>query len=764
MPQQPSGGPSLARFGVFEVDLRSGELRKAGVRIPLQDQPFRILVLLLHRAGEIVSREELRQELWADDTFVDFEHGLNAAVKRLRDALGDSAETPRFIETLPRRGYRFLSPVQPTGTTPALAAPPPATARFRRVPTWLLAGFAVALIGAVAAAWRVWSHPVAAPADVIVLADLDNQTSEPVLTGTLSQALAVKLAESHLLNLVPEQDVQDTLAMMRRRRDEPLTLPLAREVCQRVGADATVSGTIAPVGSSYVISLNAASCSTGDMLSRDQAQASSREAILGTLDGMATRLRRRLGESLPGIAAANTPLERATTSSLDALKAFTEGERRFWTGDQLSAIPFYKRAIELDPDFAMAHAKLGAVYFNVGIPSGVAELTRAFELRKRLTQREQFYVTAHYHRLARGDLESSRPIYEVWKAAYPRDTVPYISLGLLYVRQGHFDRALAEFEAAARVAPSTTSLGNLFEIYLHSGRLADAQHLLDRWEGTVGAPIHYARFLLAVQRRDLPGVDSHAAALQDDPIPVDDVDRERARAAALFGRMRLAHQLFSRAETAHQESDFAQDSAVLKLEEAIWAAEAGDCSDAHDRVAEAESIDRSPLVRGLTAIALAACGDTMRAGELTEGVSRPALLATAASARIDLARGHFAQVIERLEPLRSGDLAGPLGYAYAGQSHGLALAYLRGKAYLGLRKGAEAAAEFQQILDHPGIAAFAPYHALAPLYLARARAMAGDVKGSRAAYEQMLSLWKDADPDIPVLRAARQEYGRLPGS
>jgi tetratricopeptide (TPR) repeat protein len=228
--------------------------------------------------------------------------------------------------------------------------------------------------------------------------------------------------------------------------------------------------------------------------------------------------------------------------------------------------------------------------------------------------------------------------------------------------------------------------------------------------------------------------------------------------------MRRARQLFSSAETAHEGTDFAQDSALLKLEEAIWAGEIGNCPGTRDHVAEASTMDQGQLVRGLAAIALAACGDVTRAGELTEGVNRPAFLGVAARARTDLARGRFAQVLEQLVPFRRGDFTGPLGYAYAGQSHGLAGAYLRGRAYLGLRKGVEAAAEFQEILDHPGIAAFAPYHALAPLYLARAHASAGDVQRSRAAYEQFLSLWKDADPDIPVLRAARQEYARLTGS
>jgi eukaryotic-like serine/threonine-protein kinase len=770
-----SASAHRVRFGVFELDLDSGELRKAGSRIALQDQPFRILVRLLDRPGRIVTREDLRQELWPADTFVDFEHGLNAAVKRLRDALGDSAETPRFIETLPRRGYRFIAPVQSDSATPATAAPTPVPRPRLRLSTWLLAGLAVASIGAVAAQWRSARQPLLTPTDVIVLADLDNHTTDAVLTGTMKQALAVKLAESHFINLLSEEGVQETLAMMRRKPDEPLTPVLARDLCQRVGARATVSGGVAAVGSSYVISLNAALCSTGETLVRDQAQAAREEDILATLDSMVTRLRRRLGESLQSIDAANTPLERATTASLDALKAFTEGERRFRAGNQLQAVPLYRRAIDLDPDFAMAYAKLAMVHYNVGIPGAASELTRAFELRDRLTEREQFYVTAHYHRLALGDLESARPVYEAWKASYPRDAVPYNSLGLLYVRQGRLDRALTEFEGAARLTPtdvpySTLTFSNLIEMYLHMARVDDAKHALERWERSKGQPIPYGRFLLAFHERNLPALEAAGAALRNDQGDTDNPDAERARAAAFFGRMGRARALFASAGTTHEGTEFASDSALLKLEEATWEAEIGDCPRARDRVVEAWSLHQGQLVRGMTMLTLAACGDVARAEDLGKDLDTRSfgvnaeLVGAVIRARLDLAQGRFAQVLERLTPFRSRNLAGTLGYSLGGQAHGLIGAYLRGLACLGLNQPREAIAEFQQIVDHPGIAAFAPYHALAPLYLARAQAAAGDPKRSRAAYEQFLSLWKDADPDIPVLRAARQEYARLPGS
>ena len=569
----------IVRFGVFELDLRSEDLRRRGVRVPLQHQPFRMLVRLLERPGELVTREALRQELWPADTFVDFEQGLNAVVRRLRDALGDSAETPRFIETLPKRGYRFLAPVHSDGAPPASGVD-----HRRRVIAWLVAG-ALLAVGAAVTGWRALRPPPLSETDLIVLGDFDNQTTEAVLTGTMKHALAVKLAESHFINVLSEERVRDVLRSMRRRPDEILTPAVAREVCQRSRAKATVTGAVASLGSAYVISLNAEACSTGEYLVRDQVQAAGKELILTALDGMAARLRRRLGESLRAVNAANTPLESGTTSSLDALKAFTEGERRFSTGAQAAAMPFYRRAIELDPDFALAHAKLGVACFNLSVPCGVAELAKAFELRDRLSEREQFYVTAQYYRLAEGDLEASRPVYEVWKAAYPRDPVPYTSLGLLFTRQGQLDRAVTEFEGAAAVAPMGHAFSNLLDAYLQTSRVADARRVLEAWERADGVPVHHARFLLAFLQRDASALETEGAAVGDGPDGLD-MQADRARAVAFFGKLQRARKLFSLAETGRVGADFAQASILLKLDQAVLEAEVGNQRLARERVSE----------------------------------------------------------------------------------------------------------------------------------------------------------------------------------
>ena len=754
--------PSADRvhFGVFEVDLASGELRKAGARILLQEQPFRILAKLLEDPGRIVTREELRQQLWPADTFVDFEHGLNAAVKRLRDALGDSADSPRFVETLPRRGYRFIAPVTCGATALASHGASALQPRRSRLGMWLVAAFTVAVITIAAPAWRSLRQPLLTPADVILLADIENRTADPVLTAAIRQELAVRLSESHFIHLLSEERARETLRMMRQAPDQPLTAALARDVCLRAGGKATLSGTIASVGSSFVISLTAASCSTGETLARDQAQASREEQILAATGGLAVRMRRRLGESLPAIDTAPAALARATTTSLEAAKAFTEGETRFINGSQLEAVPFYKRAIELDPEFAMAHAKLGVIYGNASLPGAGPELTRAFELRDHLTEREQLYVTAHYHRLARGDLEASRPIYEVWKASYPRDPVPYTSLGMIYVRRGQYDRAIREFEGAARVAPEAIHYWNLFSMYLQMNRPADAQRLLDVWKRPPGESHDHALFLLAFQRRDLAALEHYAAALRDGQPDDYIANVERARAAMFFGRMARGRQLFA-AVTSRRGADFALPSALLILEQAIWEAETGTCPLARSRIVEARDRYQDRLVSAMSALALAACGDVSRSATLLGELNLPEFLGAIIQARIEFERKEFSRALEGLTPFQNADLNGPPGYVAAGQTSGLAAVYLRGRAYLALGRGREAVTEFQKILDYPGVAAFAPYHALAPLYLGRALAMAGDAQGSRVAYERFLRLWQDADDDVPVLRAAREEYRKL---
>src|SRR6201981_1413912 len=348
-----AGSPAILRFGVFEVDVRAGELRKQATRIKLQDQPFHVLTVLLERPGEVVTREELRNQNWPPDTFVDFDNSLNTAINKLREALGDSADNPRFIETLPRRGYRFLAPVS-SGDRKVAA----------RTRAWkiVVAVLAVAALVAGGLFWRSGHAQRLTEKDTIVLADFGNTTGDPVFDDALKQGLRVQLEQSPFLNIVSDQKVNEELQLMGRPKNERLTPDLAREVCQRIGNKAILTGSISRLGAHYAIGMNALNCPTGDSLGSEQVEADSQEQVLKALGESATKMRRNLGESLKSIQRFDAPLEQVTTPSLQALRAYSLGMKTLDTRGRTAAIPFLQRAVELDPNFAMAYARLGALY------------------------------------------------------------------------------------------------------------------------------------------------------------------------------------------------------------------------------------------------------------------------------------------------------------------------------------------------------------------------------------------------------------------
>ncbi|MGC2851712.1 MAG: winged helix-turn-helix domain-containing protein, partial [Candidatus Acidiferrum sp.] len=396
------------RFGPFQVRTGARELSKGGTKIKLRGQPYLILEVLLGRAGEVVTREEIREKLWPADTFVDFEHGLNTSVKKLRQVLCDSAEEPLYIETVPRLGYRFIAPVEVvTESTNSPAEVPDlqrlkrdsdsgraaaATARFEsnsvaistRFRWAAVTGATMLVIGLAVGGWLFFSRKARAltDKDTIVLADFANTTGDEVFDGTLKQALAVDLGQSPFLNILSEDKVRQTLRQMTRPPGERLTQDLAREVCQRTGSKAYLSGSIAALGTQYVIGLSAVNCQTGDALAEEQERATGKEQVLAALDKAAGKLRNEVGESLGSVQKFDVPLAQATTNSLEALKAYTLAVSTAREKGYPEALQFYKRAIELDPNFALAYSDLGVDYYNLNQPSAAADyLTKAFDLR-----------------------------------------------------------------------------------------------------------------------------------------------------------------------------------------------------------------------------------------------------------------------------------------------------------------------------------------------------------------------------------------------
>src|SRR5208283_3230473 len=488
MPDPPLVSQSVY-FGVFEADLHSGELRKHGLKVKIQEQPFRVLAMLLEQPGQIVTREELRKKLWPADTFVDFEHGLNAAINKLRRALGDPADNPRFVETLHRRGYRFIAPVVGADGGAYAVAPMPSSAisvaamspsptpvaamspslgetavRDRRYSRrWkILVPAAVILVAAAIGGTLYFRSRQAmtrlTDKDTIVLSDFDNKTGDAVFDDTLKQGLSVQLEQSPFLALLSERSVNDTLKLMGRSPGDRLTPEVTREVCQRTGSTTMVTGSIAGLGSQYVIGLKALNCNTGDVLAEAQEQAAGKEAVLKALDAAAVSLRGKLGESLSTVQKYATPLEEATTPSLEALKAYSLGEKTYSAKGDIAALPFFQRAVDLDPNLAMAYALMSSVYWDLNEVGRAAENARkAYDLREKVSERERLWIEGNYYLTATRELGKAAQAYELWQQTYPRDPTPYRGLGLTAIALGNLEKALEEFREAMRLEPNDAS-------------------------------------------------------------------------------------------------------------------------------------------------------------------------------------------------------------------------------------------------------------------------------------------------------------------
>jgi DNA-binding winged helix-turn-helix (wHTH) protein/TolB-like protein len=467
----PPSPPGL-RFDVYTLDLRAGELHKDGRKIKLQDQPFQILAMLLEQPGQVVTREQLRERLWPEDTFVDFDHSLNTAVKKLRQALNDEADKPRYIETLPKRGYRFIGPaVERVAAAPpssGMEAAPrtdsqpekqisPSIGLFADVhphrTTWRAASV-VLLVAALGAGAYFALHRRAplTEKDTIVIADFSNSTGDPVFDDTLKQGLAVQLAQSPFLSILSDERVHETLKLMGRAPDQRLTPEIARDLCQRTGSAAVIAGSIATLQDQFVVGLNAVDCHTGEFLAREQVTSEDKRHVLASLGKAAQDLRAKLGESLTTLQKYDMPLDQATTPSLEALKAYSLGQKTSAEKGELAAVPYFQRAIELDPNFAAAHAALGGTYVALGEP-GLAEqsIEKAYELREHVSDREKFDIIAHYFTGVTGDLEKATQTCELWARAYPRDRFPHEFLAYYYELVGNYDKAISENLEAIRL-------------------------------------------------------------------------------------------------------------------------------------------------------------------------------------------------------------------------------------------------------------------------------------------------------------------------
>jgi DNA-binding winged helix-turn-helix (wHTH) protein/tetratricopeptide (TPR) repeat protein len=767
------------RFGPFEVNGASFELFKQGKRVKLQEQPLRLLVALLESAGEIVPRAELQKRVWPENTFVDFDSGLRVAVGKLREALGDDAESPRYIETIPKVGYRFLGPtVRSPDVADRLEAalvPVDESPRSRmRMAGLIAAGILLMFIVAIGA----WLHfrpstMVLTARDSVVIADFANSTGDPVFDETLRQGLTVELGQSPFLSIIPEERIQQQLKFMGQPAGTRLTPEFAREICERTGSAALLEGSIASLGSQYVLGLEAKDCKSGQLMAQEQVEAAKKEEVLQALSVIARRIRLRVGESLATVEEHDTPLPEATTSSLEALKAYSTGLKVSSSKGDAAALPLFKLATEIEPHFAMAFAQLGLVYGAVGESDLSAQNTsKAYELRNRASDAEKFFITASYEARVTGNLKKAQETCEAWAQAYPRDTAPHEYLsGFIYPASGKYEKGIEEAQKAIELSPDTAIAYSMLAYnYVSLDRPQEAKDILRRASERKldTSEIRVQRYLIAFLQGDRAGMAQEAVLAEGKAEAEDWIVYNEASVLAYNGRLREALTKARHAEEMAKQGSHPERAALFEIGSALWQAFYGEGYAARKDANAAMQLSRDREVLYGAALALALSGDSFRARNITDDLDRRFPEDTSVrSSYVPVLRSSLAmnqgQALKALELLQ---IAVPyeLG-THRSSIHGnfgaLYPVYMRGQAYLAAHQGEEAAVEFQKILDHRGVVVSDTVGALAHLQLGRAYVMQGNKAKAKTAYESFLALWKDADAEMPVLARAKSEYASL---
>jgi eukaryotic-like serine/threonine-protein kinase len=763
---QPDQSRQVVSFGTFQADFVARELRKNNVKLRLQDQPFQVLALLLENAGRVVTREELRQRLWSADTFVDFDNGLNTAINKIREALGDSAESPRFIETVPRRGYRFVAPVQA-----ALAGqahlPPVRPASVREGIGWLGAAAVMLVLAGVGGYFYFHRAPKLTEKDAIILADFTNSTGDPVFDGTLQQGLSVQLEQTPFLRVISGDQITQTLKMMEQPVDVRLTPALAREVCQRTNATMEIEGSIATLGNQYILGLDAVNCATGETFAREQVTADGKEKVLNALNDAASELRLKLGESRASLERYDAPLDQATTSSLEALQAYSQARQALWKSDPSTALSLLERAVELDPNFAMASMGLGIQYDAFGDNNlGTKNLQRAYALRDRTSEYERLFISGSYSFFVTRDLEKAAQFYEQLTKTYPRDPTAWNALAASAYQLGQYEQGVAAQLKAVRLNPSASTYGQLAYGRILSSRFEEARKTIQQARASHIEPYqaNWMLYMLDFFQNDQPGMAEQLVLPWTDMPPGTREDAQGAT-AAYTGHLVQARDWTRRAITSAKSAELSDLVADYKVESALREALFGNLGEARMEALEASRQSADSEVRGWAALALALSGDSAQAQKLADDLNRRFPEGTyvqfgslpAIRGLVEIRRGNSQAAIENLRAISSHELICPPSAI----SIPAVPAYISGEVFLAARNGAEAAAEFQMITDRAGHTQNSPVGPLAHLGLSRAYVLEGDTAKARKAYQDFLTLWKDADPDIPILKQAKAEYAKL---
>ncbi len=785
-------------FGPFRVDPDKQALFRGNEPVPITPKTFETLLILVRHSREVVSKDDLMKELWPD-SFVE-ESNLSQNIFMLRKALGDTPEDKRYIVTLPGKGYRFVAEVRTVAqegedvviasrsrTQMVLGQPEsPPVVSVPALPERIEGGSkkkyavgvgAVLLTLAVSAAVFLYRRQSLKPVErrSVLIADFTNSTGDPVFDETLRQGLAVQLSQSPSLVLVSEERIQHALRLMGQSPDARLTPQLAREICERTGHEAAVlEGSIALMGSRYVLGLRAKDCLTGDVIAEEQTQVARKEDMLNALGQVASAVRTKLGESLTTVQQYSTPLAEATTPSLEALKAYSLGWKTLYTQGESRAIPFFQQAVGDDPQFAMAYAALGLMYGVTGQSALAAENTsKAYEFRDRASERERFFISASYESWVTGNLEKAEQICEAWAQVYPEEIAPHTYLsGFIYPAFGKYEQAIVEGRRAVELdMDSGVGYINLAYSDLAIGRVAEAESVVQTAsKRNLGTPyFSVLRFDIAFLKGDKAAMEHEAMVAREKSVFEDWITDHEAFAAAYAGRLQQAGVLRERAVDLSEQGGQTERAATFQAGRAIWEGFFGNAAVAKTSAQAAVKTSDDKEAQYGAAFALSLAGDSERAKALADDLEKrfpadtsvrfsyvPSVRALAA-----VQNGQPEQAIELLQTTVPYELGTQRSWIH-GNFGALYPVYVRGLAYMALHKGTEATAEFQTILDHPGITISDPVSASARLQLARAYAMQGDSAKAREYYEQFFTLWKDADQDIPIYQQAKAEYAKLP--
>jgi DNA-binding winged helix-turn-helix (wHTH) protein/tetratricopeptide (TPR) repeat protein len=799
--------PRRFAFADFILSPQDGTLVHRGHKVRLQDQPLRLLVLLVERAGEVVTREEIQARLWPENTYVEFDKSLRVAISKVREALRDSADRPSYIETVPRRGYRFIAPVTVTGVNSlsssaleaALSEPnaqvePGTEGSMRTGPNGrteaetqtgaaknrlgargvriLLASGVALLLGLSVLGFALYRRQALfqlSAQDAIVVADFENTTGDDVFDDALRQALLVGMQQSPNVQVLSDRKTAVILKQMGHSSEERISGQLGFQLCQRVGAKALLQGSISRVGSAYLVGLAAIRCENGKLIAHEQVEANEKGDVVDALGKTTEKLRERLGESLPSIRRYNAPLEQATTPSLDALKTYGAALATWDEKGDAAAIPLLKKAIQLDPNFAMAYGALADMEDNLGdSESAQGNATHAFQLRDRVTEPERDSIDARYYHHVTGELDKQIAVYERHLRNYPDTAMAHSELGAAYSNLGQVERGMVELRQALALAPErANAYGNLAEALMMAGNIDEAEAVLKQ------ASDRNMRtdFLLEINywdsflRNDQAGMQRAVEQSASVPGAQGLLLSEQASTYAYHGQFnKSAVASASAAKQMVQDGDKASAALVL-ARAAVWQSEAGSALKAQSLMGQALKLDDSSQVRTLDALVAVESGDPAKSLNLCAALDKQSPAATfiqkywlpVLRAQLALHHGDPGKAIELLSPALDTETAITDEFS----TSSLYPAYVRGQAYLLNGDGKAAAVEFQKLTSHPGMVLNTPLAALARLQLARAYALSGDSSKALGSYREFLALWKDADRETPVLAKASAEFVRL---